>query len=249
MSVARRASVLALLLFVLGVVPVHAHAPGPFAGTVVCVVDGDTFNVLLAEGRRERVRVLGLDTPETVDPRRPAQCYGAEATRRATELVLNQPVLLTREASQGERDPYGRLLANVLAITYPDGITPTLLNVARDLFSSGYGVEYIYRVPHENQALYRAAQAEAMADGRGLWAADTCAGTTSKADLDDDAEPPSSELPPATTGSGAAPAQPTATQTPVPLTVAFAPTRAPEPTAVPPTPVQAHRHSAYSGSA
>src|SRR3990170_7157966 len=60
---------------------------------VIRVIDGDTIEVLL-EGEAHRVRYVGIDTPETVDPRRPVGCYGREASRRNRELVEGKTVAL-----------------------------------------------------------------------------------------------------------------------------------------------------------
>ncbi len=77
---------------------------------VVAVVDGDTVDVAWA-GRRERVRLLGVDTPETVDPHRPIGCFGPEAAAYTHRRLLGQPVRLTFDRQR--RDRYGRLLAYV----------------------------------------------------------------------------------------------------------------------------------------
>jgi len=83
------------------------------ATTLIEVVDGDT--IIVASGEtQEIVRLLGIDTPETVDPNRPVQCFGAEATRRLKELLpVGQPLVLMRDREA--RDQYGRLLAYVYA--------------------------------------------------------------------------------------------------------------------------------------
>jgi len=86
---------------------------GPAAGgaaRVVAVVDGDTIDVSWA-GRRERVRLLGVDTPETVDPHRPVGCYGPEASAFTHRRLSGRPVQLTFDRQR--RDRYGRLLAYV----------------------------------------------------------------------------------------------------------------------------------------
>src|SRR5919197_1984260 len=62
--------------------------------TVVRVVDGDTVDVQLEDGRTERVRLIGIDTPEVVDPRKPVQCFGREASTHAHELLDSQPLSL-----------------------------------------------------------------------------------------------------------------------------------------------------------
>src|SRR5205085_3089746 len=81
------------------------------AATVARVVDGDTIVVHLG-GRTETVRLLGIDTPETVDPRKPVQCFGTEASHRTKELLPpGTGVRLERDVEA--RDIYGRLLAYV----------------------------------------------------------------------------------------------------------------------------------------
>lgn len=79
-------------------------------GTVVAVIDGDTVEVDL-DGRREIVRLLGIDTPETVDPDRPVECFGPEASAFTTEALASRRVRLAFDAER--RDTYGRLLALV----------------------------------------------------------------------------------------------------------------------------------------
>jgi micrococcal nuclease len=74
---------------------------------VTRVIDGDTIEI---EGGK-RVRYIGIDTPETVDPNRPVGCYGKEASIKNTELVLNKRVKLVKDVS--ETDKYGRLLRYV----------------------------------------------------------------------------------------------------------------------------------------
>jgi micrococcal nuclease len=85
------------------------HGSGGSA-RVTAVVDGDTIDVAWA-GRRERVRLLGVDTPETVDPRRPVGCYGPEASAFTHQRLQGRTVRLTFDRQR--RDRYGRLLAYV----------------------------------------------------------------------------------------------------------------------------------------
>jgi micrococcal nuclease len=80
------------------------------AARVVAVVDGDTIDVAWA-GRRDRVRLLGVDTPETVDPHRPVGCFGPEAAAYTRRRLQGQPVRLSFDRER--RDRYGRLLAYV----------------------------------------------------------------------------------------------------------------------------------------
>jgi micrococcal nuclease len=82
-------------------------------GHVVRVVDGDTIQVRLDGGRTERVRYIGVDTPESVKPNTPVQCFAKKASHFNAALVAGRDVTLNTDAE--ERDRYGRLLAYVYA--------------------------------------------------------------------------------------------------------------------------------------
>ena len=83
----------------------------PPNGTVVQVIDGDTV-VARVDGRDEHVRLIGIDTPETVDPKRPVMCFGPEASAETHQLLpAGTPVRLVHDVEA--RDAYGRLLAYV----------------------------------------------------------------------------------------------------------------------------------------
>ncbi len=151
-------------------------------GRVVHVVDGDTFDVQL-DGRTERVRLIGLNTPESVDPRRPVQCFGVEASDFAKQTLDGAMVGLEVDDSQGDRDPNGRLLRYVWLA---DG---QLFN--QMLIRAGYAFEYTYNQPYKYQALFREAQRTARATNAGLWSPDTCGGEAS-----DVAPPPGAAAPP-----------------------------------------------------
>jgi micrococcal nuclease len=87
-------------------------APAVISATVVHVDDGDTVVVALRDGRTETVRILGADTPETVDPRKPVQCFGPEASAYTKAHLSGRTVRLEFDVER--RDRYGRLLAYVL---------------------------------------------------------------------------------------------------------------------------------------
>lgn len=133
--------------------------------TVLKVVDGDTIHIDI-DGKKETVRLIGINTPETVDPRRPVQCFGKEASNKAKELLEGQKVRIETESSQGERDKYGRLLGYVFR---EDGLFFNSYMV-----EEGYAYEYTYRLPYKYQAQFKAAQKEAQAQGKGLWASGVC---------------------------------------------------------------------------
>jgi micrococcal nuclease len=136
-------------------------------GQVTDVVDGDTIDVDL--GNEEvRLRLIGINTPESVDPRRPVECYGAEASNKAKELLGGQMVYLEPDPSQDERDRYGRLLRFVWLA---DG---RLFNL--EMIAQGYAYEYTYESKYKYQAEFRAAQSQAQSQQLGLWSPATCNG-------------------------------------------------------------------------
>lgn len=131
--------------------------------TVVRVVDGDTIRVRLDGDGEERVRLIGIDTPETKDPRRPVQCYGREAAARTVSLLPpGTRVRLERDVEP--RDRYGRLLAYVYRAS--DGL---FVNLA--LVREGYALVLTIppNVAHAEE--FVAAARGAREAGRGLWSA------------------------------------------------------------------------------
>jgi micrococcal nuclease len=134
---------------------------------VVKVIDGDTLDVDI-NGVVERLRLIGIDTPETVDPRKEVQCYGREASNKAKELLLGKSVMLEADETQGERDKYRRLLRYV--------ILPSGINFNLQLITEGYAYEYTYNEPYKYQKEFREAQAIARENGIGLWNTNTCSG-------------------------------------------------------------------------
>lgn len=118
------------------------------------MIDGDT---LVVDGV-ETVRLIGVDTPETVDPRRPVQYFGREASNFTRALALGRMVRL--EFDVDRRDRYGRTLAYVYL---SDGM---FLNA--EIIRQGYGYAYT-RFPFRFLEAFRAYEQEARAAGRGLW--------------------------------------------------------------------------------
>lgn len=150
-------------------------APSPAGGAlydVVQVVDGDTLRVRTPSGQLETIRLIGINTPEVVDPRSPVQCFGREASDRAKQLLSGQRVRIEQDPTQDTRDRYGRLLAYVWL---EDG---TFFN--KQMIADGYAQEYTFAAPYRYQADFKAAQQQARAAGLGLWAPDTCNGDTTR---------------------------------------------------------------------
>jgi micrococcal nuclease len=126
---------------------------------VVRVIDGDTILVDL-NGREERVRYIGVDTPETVAQDRPVGCFGPEASRKNKELVEGKSVELERDVS--DRDRFDRLLRYV----YVDGV---MINA--ELLQQGYGTSVTFPPDVRENSRFRALEREARQARRGLWSA------------------------------------------------------------------------------
>ena len=124
-------------------------ADGRAAGRVTRVVDGDTVHVRI-DGSDERVRYIGVDTPETVKPGTPVQCFGKAASADNHRLVDGQSVRLRFDAEQHDR--YGRLLAYVYRAS--DGL---FVNAA--LVRGGYATTLPIRAQHIPRGAARRARA------------------------------------------------------------------------------------------
>lgn len=132
--------------------------------TVERVVDGDTL--IVREGKqRIRVRILGIDAPESVKPDTPVECYGAEASTYLKDLLpAKSTVQLELDPSAGDKDEYGRSLR---AIFTQDGT-----NVAVAIAGAGTGKHYVYqRTPSRYAPQIAAAEQKAKQSKKGLWGA------------------------------------------------------------------------------
>lgn len=136
---------------------------------VSSVIDGDTIQVVI-DSKKETIRLIGIDSPETVDPRKPVQCFGKEASAKAKSILSGKSVRLESDPTQGERDKYQRLLRYVFL---EDGT-----NFNKLMISEGYAHEYTYNIPYKYQSEFKQAQKEAEANKLGLWADNACPTTT-----------------------------------------------------------------------
>lgn len=138
-----------------------ALAWGPLE-QVVHVVDGDTADVQLVDGSQIRVRVLGIDTPETVKPDAPVQCWGPEASQWAHQILDGAQVRLAMDPAAGDVDKFGRSLRY---ITLADGTDYSVLAA-----SEGMAREYpSYTKSLSKSADIVAAQTNAQSRQVGLW--------------------------------------------------------------------------------
>ncbi len=127
---------------------------------VTKVIDGDTFEI--EDGRK--VRMIGIDTPETVDPRRVDGCFGKEASSHTKELLEGKQVKLLRDVSN--TDHFGRLLRYVF-------VNDQFIN--KLLVWDGYEVARSYPPDIMHQIELRDAERQARFDKKGLWG-QACAG-------------------------------------------------------------------------
>lgn len=155
------ASLLAITLFT---APLTSYAATTYY-QVTKVADGDTITVKMGN-KKVSVRLIGVDTPETVDPRKTVQCFGKEASAITKKNLLNKKVALESDPTQGDTDKYGRLLRYVLL---QDGT-----NFDKWLISEGYGFEYTYNLPYRYQQEYKDAENAARLSSKGLWASEAC---------------------------------------------------------------------------
>lgn len=134
----------------------------PGTATVVRVVDGDTVDVRLG-GHAETARLLGVDTPETVQPGAPVDCFGPEASKRTKELLpAGTEVRMERDVDP--RDRYGRLLVYLVRVRDD-------LFVNRSLLADGYARPLSIAPNEARRAELARAASEARAARRGLWGA------------------------------------------------------------------------------
>lgn len=133
---------------------------GPY--NVVRSVDGDTIRVD-RDGEEIVVRLIGIDTPETVAQDRPIECFGPEASERTAQLVEGKQVWLEYDEVSGLTDKYDRTLAYVWLSS------DLMLN--EQLVREGFAEEYTYSEGARHQPQMRQAEGEARASGAGLWSA------------------------------------------------------------------------------
>ena len=141
---------------------------------VTKVIDGDTIQAVI-DSKKETIRLIGIDSPETVDPRKLVQCFGKEASAKAKLLLSDKSVRLESDPTQGERDKYQRLLRYVFL---EDGT-----NFNKLMISEGYAHEYTYNIPYKYQSEFKQAQKEAEENKRGLWADDACLTNTPQSSI------------------------------------------------------------------
>lgn len=131
-------------------------------------VDGDTIEVDM-NGTKEKVRFIGVDTPETHDPRKQVQCFGVAAAAFTKQQIGSNPVRLEADHTNTDRDRYNRLLRYAYT---PDG---RLINA--EIIKQGYGFAYV-GFPFTKLEEFKQFQKDAQAQNLGLWG--SCQPTANK---------------------------------------------------------------------
>lgn len=133
--------------------------PPPGTYRVIRVDDGDTIVVDMA-GTDEKIRFIGVDTPETQDPRKAVQCFGKAATAYTRQRIGTDTVRLMSDPLSSNRDRYNRLLCYVYL---SDG---ALLN--QTIIADGYGFAYL-SFPFTKSDYFAQSQTQAREQSKGLW--------------------------------------------------------------------------------
>lgn len=150
--------------------PVDLRANAMYYVRVTRVVDGDTLEVAFDGGTKEKVRLIGVDTPETVHPKKPVQHYGKEASAFTKKSLTNAKVWLQMDV--GPRDRYQRVLAYVwtekpVNVDSEAEIRAKMFNAR--LLLEGYGQTMTIQPNSRYAELFVRLQREAREEQKGLW--------------------------------------------------------------------------------
>jgi micrococcal nuclease len=143
--------------------PADASAQTSTPATVSRVVDGDTLVARIADGSDIPVRLIGIDTPETVKPGTPVECGGEQATEAMRELAEGQQVTLVSDPTQGAVDQFGRSL---FYVDRTDGV-----DVGEEMLRAGWANVFVFEQDFQRLPQYRAARTEARDAEAGVWSA------------------------------------------------------------------------------
>ncbi|MBD3330055.1 nuclease [Candidatus Peregrinibacteria bacterium] len=143
----------------------YADSVKSLEANVSKVVDGDTIKVGVFD-EQITIRLIGVDTPESVHPQKEVECFALEASQFVKDNLLGKTVTLIPDPTQGDEDKYGRKLRYVYL---EDGS-----NFNEAIIKNGYGHEYTYNIPYQYQSEFIAAEKYAHENFLGLWAEGVC---------------------------------------------------------------------------
>jgi micrococcal nuclease len=133
---------------------------------VLYVIDGDTLDVVI-DGKKERVRLIGIDAPEMAYEEKQADCFAKQSKEFLREMLDGKTVQLESDPTQDNRDKYERLLRYIFV---EDGT-----DVNRFMIAGGFAREYTYLgIPYRHQKEFQEAELEAKNKKLGLWAEGAC---------------------------------------------------------------------------
>jgi micrococcal nuclease len=145
-------------------------------GRVLRVVDGDTLLVQIEQTTSglqqnsvgaQKVRLIGINSPESVDPRKAVECFGREASLFAKKIAEGKKIFLEPDHTQGDVDKYNRLLRYVY-------VENEKITLNQNMIEEGYAYEYTYRKPYLYQKLFKEVEKNARANKVGLWNQSVC---------------------------------------------------------------------------
>ena len=128
---------------------------------VIHVRDGDTIDIIY-HGEKKGLRFIGVNTPESVHPSKPVECFGPESSNYTKSKLQGKEVGVEFDDSQGRYDNTDE--QRLLAYVYLDGY-----NFNQTLIREGYGYEYTYNEPYKYRTQFKEAEASAQIEHRGLW--------------------------------------------------------------------------------
>ncbi len=159
------------IFFIIVLLPSSVFSAELQEGNIIHVVDGDTAYIKINK-TIERVRFLGIDTPELHDKKNKPQCFGKEAKKELQRIGKGKNVFVQKDTIQPNRDAYGRLLRFVY-LQQGDGSQGILLN--NELLKNGYAYRFA-KYANQHTKLFTESEKLAQKEKRGLWSPHTCNG-------------------------------------------------------------------------
>ncbi len=133
--------------------------------TVTRVIDWDTIEIS-SGWKTEKIRLIWIDTPETVDTSKLIQCFWEEASKKTTQMLLNKKILIMNDETQNDKDIYDRLLRYVYTENW------TFIN--ERLIKNWYAMEYTYKTAYKYQSSFKADEQYARDNKLWLWEDNIC---------------------------------------------------------------------------
>ncbi len=129
------------------------------------IIDWDTIEIL-SWGKKEKIRLIGIDTPETVDSRKSIECFWKESSAKLTELLLGKRIILKNDETQADKDIYNRYLRYIFTT---DGMF-----INQQIIENWYAIEYTYKTPYTYQSVFKNAEQAARNNKLWMWADTAC---------------------------------------------------------------------------